>query len=117
MLEHLSNPPKMPPEMERIRQIGRERFEKMRSSMKPGTSGSGGGGGSFNAKTGYGHSGHTHMEDQTAVVETHHFFKGQEIAVTERLRVTEDGKAIHYTHEGKGPKGEPVVNEIQFDIG
>ncbi len=79
--------------------------------------GGGGGGSSFNPATGYGHSGHTHWEDQTGVHETHHFFQGHEIAVTERLWFVDDGKAIGYTHETKGPKGEPVVSEMKFDVG
>jgi hypothetical protein len=48
---------------------------------------------------------------------THHFFKGYEIAVTERIRFTDYGTAILYVHEVKGPKGEPVVNKVKFDVG
>jgi hypothetical protein len=116
MLEHLNNPPQLSPEMERCDRYGREQMEKMRQSIRPGTVGDGGGGGSFNLTTRYGHSGRTHWEDQTAVHETHGFSKGHEIAVTERIRFTEDSRAIHYVHEAKGPKGEPVVNEIKFDV-
>lgn len=117
MLEHLQVfPPQPPPEVERMRQIRLEQMEKMRQGIRPGTMGGGGGGGSFNRTTGYGHSGHTHWEDDTLVHESHHFFKGYEIAITERLRFTDDGRAINYTHEAKGPKGEPAVNEMKFDI-
>src|SRR5258708_5229165 len=76
MLEHLNNPPQLSPEMERMRQIGKEQMEKMRQSIRPGTMGGGGGGGSFDPGTRYGHSGHTHWEDQTAVHVTHHLLKG-----------------------------------------
>jgi hypothetical protein len=117
VLEHLQvAPPQMSPEMQRMREIGRENFEKMKRSMKPGTMGGAGGGGSFNPTTGYGHSGHTRWEDNTAVHETHPFFQGHEIAVTERIRFTDDGTAILYVHEVKGPKGDPVVNEVKFDV-
>jgi len=117
ILDHLHvAPPLMPPEMERMREIGRENFEKMKRSMKPGTMGGAGGGGIFNPTTGYGHSGHTRWEDQTAIHERHHFFKGHEIVVIERLRLTDDGKAIHYSVEAKGPKGDDMQNEKDFPL-
>lgn len=50
------------------------------------------------------------------VHKTHDFFKGHEIAVSERLRLTEGGSAIHYIHEARGPKGEPVRNQITFTL-
>ena len=84
--------------------------------MRPGTMGGGGGGGSFDTTSGYGHSGHTHWEDATVVHEGHHLFKGHEIAVSERLRLSEDGRAIHYIHEATGPKGDPVRNQITFTL-
>lgn len=80
-------------------------MDRMRRSIRPGTIGGGGGGYRFDPATGFGHSGFTRWEDDTAVQETHHFYKGHEIAVTERLRLTHEGKVIHYTHEAKGPKG------------
>jgi len=89
----------------------------MRRFKRPGTIGGFSGSGSFNPATGYGHSGHTGWEDDTAVHESLHFFKGHEIAVTERLRLIHDGKAIRYTHEAKGPKGDPVLNEVDFEVG
>jgi hypothetical protein len=87
----------------------------MRQSMRLGTV-SGGGGGGFMRPDGYGHSSHTRWEDQTAVMDSYHFYKGHEIAVIERLRLTDDGKAIRYEHEAKGPKGDPQRHEIPFDI-
>ena len=84
--------------------------------IAPGTIGGGGGGGSFNPSTGYGHSGHTRWEDDTVVHDSYHFFKGHEIAVTERLRLAEDGKGIRYRVEAKGPKGEPILNEMTLGI-
>jgi hypothetical protein len=30
--------------------------------------------------------------------------------------MTNDGKAIRYTHETKGPMGEAVVNKIKFQV-
>ena len=117
MLEHLNIFPRQPsPEMERMRQISREQREKMRRLIRPGTLGGTGGVGSVNPSTAYCHSGDTRWEDQTAVHETNHLFKGHEITVTERLRIADDGKAIHYTHEAKGPKGEPIVSKIIFDV-
>jgi hypothetical protein len=45
---------------------------------------------------------------KTVVHETHHFFKGPEIAAMERIRLTEDGRAIHYVHETKGRRAIPL---------
>jgi hypothetical protein len=44
----------------------------------------------------------------------YHFDKGHEIVFTERFSMTNDGKAIRYTHETKGPMGEAVVNRSNF---
>ena len=113
ILDHLQVwPPQLSPEMGRIRQIQQERLEQMRRSMKPGTAGGGGGGGGFDPTTGYGHSGHTHWEDGTLVHEAYHFFKGHEIAVTERLRFTDD----HYGIEAKGPNGDTYRSDWTFAI-
>jgi hypothetical protein len=90
--------------------------ERMRRSSRPGTVGGIIGGGRFNPSTGYGHSGHTGWEDDTVVHETYHLFKTQEIAVTERLRLTDDGKGIHYRHQATGPKGDSIVSETTFDL-
>ena len=118
ILQHLQVwPPQPSPEMGRMREIRQEQMERVRRSMKPGTVGGIGGGGSFNPATGYGHSGHAGWEDDTAVHESLHFFKGHEITVTERLRLVHDGKAILYTHAAKGPKGEAVPIEITFEVG
>jgi hypothetical protein len=118
MLRHLQIfPPQPPPELERMRQIRQEQRDRMRRSIRPGTMGGGGGGSNFDHATRYGHSGYSHWENQTVVHETHHFFKGHEIAVTERLRFTEDGKAIKYMHEVKGPKEGPIMHEMKFDVG
>ena len=97
--------------------IRREQFfENMKRSMKPGTAAAAGGGGSFNPTAGYGHSGHARWEGQTAVHETHHSFRGHEIEVTERLRLTDDGKLIHYTFQATGPNGDAIRNEIAFGL-
>ena len=99
-----------------MRQIRHEQMERMGRSMRPGTSGGGGRGGSFDPSTGYGHSAHTRWEDDTVVHDSYHLFKGYEIAVTERLHFAEHGKAIRYTVKAKGPKGEPpVLNELIFN--
>ena len=117
LLEHLQVwPPHQPPELERMRQIRLEQMERMRSSMRPGTIGGGSGGGSFDPGTRYGHTGYTRWEDKTAIHETHHLYKGHEIVVTERLSFRDDGAAIQYIHEARGPKGDPIQNEMTFDI-
>jgi hypothetical protein len=127
ILQHLQAwPPLPPPEMER-----------MRWPKGPGGVGGGfGGGGRLNRtaeyghpkdarwedaamvqefpSAGYGHCGNTRWEDSTVVQESCHFYKGHEIVVTERLQFADEGKAIQYTHEAKGPKGDPILNEMKF---
>ena len=116
MLQHFQTwPPQQPPEVERMRQIGEKQRERMLRSMRPGMSG-GGGGGSFNPATGYGHSAHTHWEENTVVVDSCHLFKGHEIAVTERIGFTNHGKAIRYACEVRGPGGEARRNETTFAL-
>ncbi len=117
MLEHLQVwPPQPPPEMERMRQIRQEHMERFRRSIRPGMGGGGGGTSSFDPTTRYGHAGHSHWEDDTLVHQTLHFFKGHEIAVTERLRSADGEKAIRYSHEAQGPKGGSVQQELRFDV-
>ena len=115
MLEHFQTwPPQQPPEVERMRQIEEQQKERMRRRlMRPGMSG-GGGGGSFSLATGYGHSSHTHWEEDTVVHDSCHLFKGHEIAVTERVGFANDGKAIRYACEVKGPSGG--LDEAIFDL-
>ncbi|MGE5326840.1 MAG: Clp protease N-terminal domain-containing protein [Deltaproteobacteria bacterium] len=49
---------------------------------------------------------HSRMEDGTLIFETERFHKGHRIWLMEKLRISEDGKVLHYTHELRGPKGE-----------
>lgn len=116
VLEHLQVwPPQPPPETERMRQIRREPLERMRQSMRTGTMGGGGAIG-FMRPDGYGHHSYSLWEDRTAVMVSHHFYKGHEIGVTERLRFTDDGEAIRYIHEATGPKGDTRLTEMTFPI-
>lgn len=110
-------PPKPPPARKRIQEIGQEQTERFRRSRRRGTGG-GVGFGRIVHRPGYGHSSHSRIEDgAVAVMESCHLYNGHEIAVVERLRLIDDGKSIHYTHEIKGPKGDMHVNEIEFDLG
>jgi hypothetical protein len=93
-LEHFQTwTPQPPPEVERM---NREHLERMRGSMRPGTSGTGGGGGSYSmgkgGKIDSGSLGFTQWEDKTSVIETHRFHAGHEITITERLRMADDGR-------------------------
>ena len=82
-LEHLQTwPPSEPPQVRAIREASRER---MRQSMRPGTGGCGGGGGSYRMGPGgrieYGHQGHSYWEEDAVVVETHRFHAGHELVI------------------------------------
>jgi hypothetical protein len=119
VLEHLQVwPPQQPPEVERIQQ---ENLERMRRSMRPGTAGTCGGGGSYTVGSGgkieNGAFSFSRTEDKTAVVETHRFHGGHEITIIERLRLAQDGKTLIYFHEITGPQGTTDRKEIRFDVG
>ncbi len=111
-------PPQQPPEIERMH---REHQERMRRGMRPGTGGTGGGGGSYSTGSGGriedGHFSFSRPEAGVNVIETHHFHKGHEITVTERLRMDDDGKALFYSTEIVGPKGKRQGQEITFEVG
>src|SRR5258708_4354394 len=97
-----------------------EHRERMLRSMRPGTVGTSGGGGSYSVGSGgqiqHGQFSFTRWEEKTAVVETHHFHEGHEIAVTERLRMDDNGKALFYATEIVGPNGKTQGQEITFEV-
>jgi len=107
-------PPQRPPEVERMRHSANEQMERFRRSSRVG--GRGGGYSYSGYGDGYGHCGHSRLDGDTVVIETLHFHKGHEIAVSERLRFSDDGTAILYAHEARGPKGEPVLSEMTFTL-
>ncbi len=45
------------------------------------------------------------MRAGETVIESHRFHHGHEIALTERMRLSEDGRTLHYTVEVRGPQG------------
>ena len=49
------------------------------------------------------------------VFETRRFHKGHQITLIEKLRVSDDGKTLHYSQELRGPKGEHHWS-MDFDI-
>ena len=118
ILQHLQTWPPAPyPGMERMREINRERRMRLRMNRgvigEAGTVGGFGGGGSFNPMTGYGYSSHTSWEDdRTAVHEGCHIFRGHEIIVEELLRLSDDGKAIEYRHQVKGPPDDSTRSDL-----
>ena len=116
ILEHFQVwPPQPPPQMKRMEEIRQEQEEHFRQSLRPGATGGFGGGGGIHPG-GYGHTSNPRFEDGLPVLESVHFYEGNEIAVVERLKLADDRKSIRYTHEAKGPKGERHVNEIVFDV-
>jgi len=118
-LQHFQIWPRQPPpEVERMR---REHEERMLRSMRPGTVSTGSGGGIYSGGSGDriedGRFSFSRHEDKTSVIETHHFYRGHEITVTERLRMDDDGKALFYSTEIVGPKGKTQRQEITFEVG
>lgn len=93
-------------------------MERMRQSVRPGTSGSGSGSGSYQTGPGgrieYGAQSHSHWEDDTVVVVTYRFHAGHEVAIEERLRLDPATHNLVYTHEAAGPDGTKHSREIVF---
>jgi hypothetical protein len=110
-------PPAPPAEVQRAQQ---EQLERLRQSMKPGTSGSSGGGSSYTMGPGgriqAGAVSSNRVEDGMSVVETVRFYNGHEITITERMRLSGDGKALIYVSEVAGPRGKTDWREITFDV-
>jgi hypothetical protein len=109
-------PHRPPPKIEEMRQAHRERFLR---SMRPGTSGTGGGGSYTDVRGGRVQSGRfsfSHWEQKTNVIETHHFHESHEITVTERPRMDDDGRTLVYANEILGPNGKTHRQEIAFEI-
>src|ERR1700730_7554442 len=118
-LQHFQIWPRLPPpEVERMQ---REHHERMLRSMRPGTVGTSGGGGSYSVGTGgqieNGRFSFTRSEEKTSVIETHHFHQGHEITITERLRMDDDGKMLIYATEIVGPNRKAQSQEITFEVG
>ena len=57
----------------------------------------------------------TRMEDGALVIETRHVHHSHEISKTERLKLSDDRRTLHYAAEIRGPKQSSQVN-IDFDV-
>jgi len=57
----------------------------------------------------------TRMEDGAEVFETQHFYRGHEITLIERYRISEDGRKLTYSQEINGP-GKTVRHTMDFDL-
>lgn len=55
------------------------------------------------------------MENGTMIFETRRVHQGHRITLIEKLRVSDDGKTLHYSQELRGPKGEHSWSQ-DFDI-
>ena len=57
----------------------------------------------------------TRMENGTMIFETRRIHKGHHLILIEKVRVSDDGKTLHYSQELLGPKGEHSWS-MDFDI-
>ena len=62
-----------------------------------------------------GHFSSTRMENGTMIFETRRIHKGHQITLIEKVRVSDDGKTLHYSQELLGPKREHTWS-MDFDI-
>jgi hypothetical protein len=117
MLQHLqvwpSPPPAVPPRIAELQQQMQERVQAT------GACGIGGGAGSWaTTRTGELKSGHfssSRVENGAAVIETHRFYHGHEITITERIRLSDDGTTIRYSQQIAGPNQDQHY-EIDFKL-
>ena len=119
MLDRLQTwPPQPPPEIDRIR---RQQQERMHQVARPGFAMASGSGGSYTLGAGghvrNGHHSFGYPENGAAVRETHHFYEGLEITITERMRLGENGKTLIYDNAIVGPDGERHTQDITFSLG
>lgn len=75
-----------------------------------------GGGGGVRAEPAHGwRRSSFRLEDGADVYEMQHFYRGHEITIIERYRLSEDGKKLAYSQEIHGP-AKTVRHTIDFDI-
>jgi hypothetical protein len=104
--------PAMPPELERFRDEVRQRQEESVKG-KRGVFGMTAGGG-FDPTRHSGSMGSTYWEDQTMIIETLRLHKGQQLAVTERIRL--DNRTLRYSLSVRGPGDKVDQHDLRFDI-
>ncbi len=80
----------------------------------PGVLGGFGGGGGHLRAGGWRRSA-TRVDDGAEVYETQHFYRGHEITLIERYRMSEDGQKLTYSLEIDGP-GKTIRHTIDFDV-
>src|SRR5512140_279484 len=110
VLENLQVWPAQPPVPERIARIQEEARRRATPGLPRGPGLGGGFGGNWQVgaegEVKEGRYSSSRVEDGAVVVETHHFHRGHEITVIERLRLSEDGKTLSFSQIITGPKQE-----------
>ena len=104
-LEHAMTPPTIRPAIAEMRQRMLERMGQIGAGFVGAVAG-GWQEGQFSC---------TSVENGTMIFETRRIHKGHQIILIERVRVSEDGKILHYSQELRGPKGEHSWSK-DFDI-
>ena len=111
MIEHLPIfPGSLPQIRPPIATLRRQMLER-RGQMGSGFVGAGSGGGWLQE----GHFSSSSLENGTMIFETRRIHTGHRFRLIERLRVSDDGKTVHYSQELRGPKGEHTWS-MDFDI-
>jgi hypothetical protein len=114
-------PPKLPPQVEELRQAYEKRFKEIQDTHAGEIGGVAIGGGSMEwplaqsappLKSGY--WSFDHEDGDTLVVETHRYKDGHELAIVERISIQD--QRLVYGHEITGPQGKREQREIIFDI-
>ena len=117
MLKHLQDwPPKPPtsPQLEKIRRQQQERLEQRQGKGAGGVSGgfylTREGGRVQNARSSV-----PYHEDGASVLETHLFHQGNEVIITERVRLADNGKTLNFKTEVTGPDGKRFDQDLVFE--
>jgi hypothetical protein len=112
--------PSQPPfDFEKMQQRVRERFERSarHQAARTGRGVIGGfSGGSSFTPDGNGHASMMGWEGETLVKVELRAFKGHKMELEERIRLSEDQRALLYSQKIKGPTGKEDSHEIRFDV-
>ena len=116
---HQKWPPQPPIDVQKLRDQVRQRFAKMREehSRKTGRGVVGGFSGRGHVSSeGDASTSMSGWEGDTHVEVEYRVFRGHELEIEERLRISDDQKSLLYSQSVKGPAGKTVSHQIEFDV-
>ncbi len=113
VLERFQVWPPAPPE--RPRRWEAEAAERTHRAKRLGGGGIGGGG-HRTVDGQWGHDSTMYYEDTAQVIRTYRYDAGHELIIDERVRLSEDGERLQYSHAVTGPDGATHARDFEFGI-